>query len=99
MQPLSRHQKYLVLSDPTGIYIGHLDYLGKFLAQNKVLITQSQDKRTNETFDGISDFFKKERFEIFRVMCQDIYVPIAEPRQPQPLTPTASSLTNMCMCL
>jgi agmatine/peptidylarginine deiminase len=69
--------KYLVLTDPTNTYIGHIDCWGKFLAPNKVLIAQSQDKKTNEALDGISDFFKKEGFEIFRVMCQDIYVPTA----------------------
>jgi len=71
-------KKYIVLTDPTGTYIGHIDCWGKFLAPNKVLIAQSQDKKTNEAFDGISDFFKKEGFEVFRVMCQDIYVPIAD---------------------
>jgi agmatine/peptidylarginine deiminase len=71
-------KKYLVLTDPTGTYIGHVDCWGKFLTPNKVLIAQSQDKKTNEAFDGISDFFKKEGFEVFRVMCQDIYVPIAD---------------------
>ncbi len=71
-------KKYLVLTDPTGTYIGHIDCWGKFLAPNKVLIAQSQDKKTNEAFDGISDFFKQEGFEVFRVMCQDIYVPIAD---------------------
>lgn len=71
-------KKYIVLTDPTGTYIGHIDCWGKFLAPDKVLIAQSQDKKTNEAFDGISDFFKKEGFEVFRVMCQDIYVPIAD---------------------
>ncbi|MDO8454766.1 MAG: agmatine deiminase family protein, partial [Sulfurimonas sp.] len=70
--------KYIVLTDPTGTYIGHIDCWGKFLAPRKVLIAQSQDKKTNEAFDGIADFFQKEGFEVFRVMCQDMYVPIAD---------------------
>ncbi len=70
--------KYIVLTDPTGTYIGHIDCWGKFIAPKKVLIAQSQDKKTNEAFDGISDFFKKEGFEVFRVMCQNMYVPIAD---------------------
>ena len=40
-------KKYLVLTDPTGTYISHIDCWGKFLAQNKVFIAQSQDKKTN----------------------------------------------------
>lgn len=71
-------KKYLVLTDPTGTYIGHIDCWGKFLAPDKVLIAESQDKLTNKAFDGIAAFFKQEGFKVFRVMCQDVYIPIAD---------------------
>jgi len=70
--------KYIVLTDPTGTYIGHIDCWGKFLAPRKVLIAKSQDTVINNAFDGISAFFEEEGFEVSRVMCQDIYVPIAD---------------------
>lgn len=70
--------EYIVLTDPTGTYIGHIDCWGKFLAPKKVLIARSQDAATNEAFDGIASFFELRGFEVFRVMCQNIYVPIAD---------------------
>ncbi len=69
---------YHVLSDPTGTYIGHIDCWGKFLAENKVLIAQSEDKKINDALDSIVQSFKDEGFEVFRVLCQDIYVPVAD---------------------
>ena len=69
---------YHVLSDPTGTYIGHIDCWGKFLAEDKVLIASSQDKKTNLAFDAIATSFAKEGFKVFRVMCQDSYVPNAD---------------------
>lgn len=67
-----------MLTDPTGTYIGYIDCWGKFLAPKKVLIARSQDAATNEAFDGIASFFELRGFEVFRVMCQNIYVPIAD---------------------
>lgn len=71
-------QKYLVLTDPTGTYIGHIDCWGKFLASDKVLIARSQDKDINAAFDGIASFFESNKFKVSRVMCQRIYVQNAD---------------------
>jgi agmatine deiminase len=70
---------YHVLTDPSGTYIGHIDCWGKFLAPRKILIAQSQNQEINQAYDDISISFEKEGFEVYRVMCQDIYVPIADP--------------------
>lgn len=70
---------YHVLTDPSGTYIGHIDCWGKFLAPRKILIAQSQHKEINQAFDNIAKSFKQEGFEVYRVLCQDIYVPIADP--------------------
>ena len=69
-------RKYHVLSDPTGTYIGHIDCWGKFLAPRKVLIAKSQQADENAAFDKIAESFEQEGFEVFRVMCQDIYIPL-----------------------
>jgi len=71
--------KYHVLSDPTGTYIGHIDCWGKFLAKDKILIANSQDPEVDAAFDHIADSFKQEGFQVYRVMCQDIYVPLVNP--------------------
>ena len=68
-----------MLTDPSGTYIGHIDCWGKFLAPRKILIAQSQNQEINQAYDDISISFEKEGFEVYRVMCQDIYVPIADP--------------------
>ena len=70
---------YHVLADPTGTYIGHIDCWGKFLADDKVLIARSEDKATDKHLDAISESFAAEGFTVYRVMCQDIYVPSATP--------------------
>lgn len=70
--------KYHVLADPTGTYIGHIDCWGKYLSSSKVLIAQSQDKKINKGLDEISKSFEKEGFVVYRVMCQDVYIPIAD---------------------
>ncbi|WP_429553849.1 agmatine deiminase family protein [Paraburkholderia sp. MM5477-R1] len=69
---------YHVLSDPTGTYIEHIDCWGKFLAEDKVLVASSQDQKTNQAFDAIAASFEKEDFKVYRVLCQDIYVPNAK---------------------
>src|SRR5262249_45516397 len=63
----------------TGTYIGHIDCWGKFLADDKVLIARSEDKKTDKHFDSISESFAKEGFTVYRVLCQNIYVPSAVP--------------------
>lgn len=69
---------YHVLSDPTGSYIGHIDCWGKFLGEAKVLIAKSQDQKINEAFDAIASSFSDQGFTVYRVMCQDTYVQIAD---------------------
>lgn len=76
---------YHVLTDPTGTYIGHIDCWGKFLAKDKVLIARSQDDKANQAFDAIAKSFDDEGFQVYRVMCQDVYIPVAD----QPATTAA----------
>jgi agmatine deiminase len=77
--------EYIVLTDPSGTYIGHIDCWGKFLDNRKVLIAESEDERVNAAYDVIADFFVQNGFEAYRVLCQNIYVPIAD----QPATTAA----------
>lgn len=70
--------KYHVLTDPTGTYIGHIDCWGKYLSHDQVLIAQSQDKKINKAFDDIAQAFEDENYKVYRVMCQDVYIPIAD---------------------
>ena len=76
---------YHVLTDPSGTYIGHIDCWGKFLADRKILIAQSEDRNINEAYNKIAESFKKEGFEVYRVLCQNIYVPTVS----QPATTAA----------
>lgn len=69
---------YHVLPDPTGTYIGHIDCWGKFLAARKVLIADSEDPATSQKFGEIADSFTAQGFEVYRVMCQDVYIPGAD---------------------
>lgn len=66
---------YHVLSDPTGTYIGHIDCWGKFLDVNKVLVARSQNPKINLAFDKIADSFRKDGFEVYRLMCQNVHIP------------------------
>lgn len=66
---------YHVLTDPTGTYIGHVDCWGKFLSDDKVLVAHNEDAAIDEGLNEIADYFKKHGFEVYRVMCQNIYVP------------------------
>ena len=68
-----------VLSDPSGTYIGHIDCWGKFLAPRKVLLAQSEDPKINKAYNAIADSFKEEGFKVFRVMCQNLYIPNQDP--------------------
>jgi agmatine deiminase len=70
--------KYHVLTDPTGTYIGHIDCWGKFLSHDKVLIARSEDPDINKAFDDIAKSFKDDGFKVYRVMCQNRYVPVAD---------------------
>lgn len=69
---------YHALTDPTGTYIGHIDCWGKFLAEDKVLIARSQDPKIDAAFDAIAASFTEQGFRVYRVMCQDVYVPSAD---------------------
>lgn len=69
---------YHVLTDPSGTYIGHIDCWGKFLAPNKILIAKSEDPKVNEAFNNIALSFKKEGFEVYRVLCQNVFIPNAD---------------------
>ncbi len=78
LQQLNRFmgvQSYHVLSDPTGTYIGHIDCWGKFLADDKILIAQSQDEATNRAFDRIAQSFVEDGFRVYRTMVQEMYIP------------------------
>lgn len=70
--------KYHVLTDPSGTYIGHIDCWGKFLSDDDVLIAQSDDEQTNRAFDGIAQSFSDDGFNVHRVLCQDMYVPVSD---------------------
>lgn len=89
-------KEYMVLTDPTGTYIGHIDCWGKFLAADKVLIAKSQDPVINAAFDDIAAYFEEKKFQIYRVMCQDVYIPNAD----EPSTTAAytnSLILNNCV--
>ena len=79
---------YHVLTDPSGTYIGHIDCWGKFLAANKILIAQSENSKINDSYNSIAQYFVEKKFEVYRVLCQNIYVPIAD--QPD----TTAAYTN-----
>lgn len=70
---------YHVLTDPSGTYIGHIDCWGKFLAPRKVLIAKSETEDVNKAYDKIAETFKKQGFTVYRVMCQDVFIPMADP--------------------
>jgi len=72
-------KKYHVITDPSGTYIGHIDCWGKFLARDKVLIAKSEDQKVNEAYDAIDKYFTSEKFKVYRVMCQNMYIPAADP--------------------
>lgn len=66
--------EYHVLTDPTGTYIGHIDCWGKFLADDKVLIAQSQNAEINNAFDLIAQSFEEDGFSVYRVMAPQMYI-------------------------
>jgi Porphyromonas-type peptidyl-arginine deiminase len=68
---------YHVLTDPSGTYIGHIDCWGKFLAPRKILIAQSEDATIKAAYDKIAESFEQEGFTVYRVLCQDIFIPNA----------------------
>ncbi|AGN70735.1 agmatine deiminase family protein [Paenibacillus caseinilyticus] len=82
---------YHVFTDPTGTYIGHIDCWGKFLADRKVLIAKSEDPKANVALDSITKSLEDEGFEVYRVLCQNIYVP-AENDEPATTAPYTNSL-------
>lgn len=80
---------YHVLADPTGTYIGHIDCWGKFLSDTKVLIAQSENEDINHGLDKIAEYFAEHGFEVYRVLCQNVYVP-QEPEE----SATTAAYTN-----
>lgn len=88
---------YHVLTDPTGTYIGHIDCWGKFLADDKILIAQSEDEAINAGLDEISEYFQKQGFEVFRVLCQNLYVPAQEDGPATTAAYTNSLILNKCV--
>lgn len=76
---------YHVFTDPSGTYIGHIDCWGKFLSDNKVLIARSDVEEINRHFDGIAAYLGQHDFQVFRVLCQHLYIP----HQDDPLTTAA----------
>lgn len=89
-------QEYHVLTDPTGTYIGHIDCWGKFLADDKVLIAESQDPAINKAFDNIAQSFANDGFRVFRVMVQDMYIPGTD-NGPTTAAYTNSLILNKCV--
>lgn len=84
---------YHVLADPTGTYIGHIDCWGKFLSDTKVLIAENEDKDINEGLNEIADYFSQHGFEVYRVMCQNIYVP----QEPEEAATTAAYTNSLIL--
>lgn len=76
---------YHVFTDPSGTYIGHIDCWGKFLADNKVLIARSDVEAIDRHFDTIAAYLQERNFQVYRVMCQHLYIP----HQDEPLTTAA----------
>lgn len=71
--------RYHVLTDPTGTYIGHIDCWGKFLADKKILIGDSEDAAVSKALGAIAKSFEKEGFAVTRVMCPNVFIPQADP--------------------
>lgn len=83
--------KYLVFIDPTGTYIGHIDCWAKFLSDNKVLVAKSEDQVVNKGLDDIANYFSQSGFTVYRVLCQNIYIPNEE-FEPATTAPYTNSL-------
>jgi agmatine/peptidylarginine deiminase len=81
---------YHVLSDPTGTYIGHIDCWGKFLDDHTVLIAEPDNEKIKIGLNHIATQFKEWEFHVFRVKCQDIYLPQVAP----PDNATTAAYTN-----
>ncbi|MDN3610422.1 agmatine deiminase family protein [Vibrio ostreicida] len=88
--------KYMALVDPSGTYIGHIDCWSKFLSEDTVLLARSDDPKTNKGYDQLEKLYIDNGFRVFRVLCQNIYVPQAD----QPATTAAytnSLILNKCV--
>lgn len=70
---------YHVLTDPSGTYIGHIDCWGKFLAPRKILIAESEDPKINEAYSAIAATFESNGFDVYRALCQRMYIPGSDP--------------------
>ncbi|MDR0983944.1 MAG: agmatine deiminase family protein [Ruminococcus sp.] len=66
--------KYLVCTDPTGTYIGHIDCFAKFLSDDKIILGKVDDPKANEGLDKISDFFTENGFTVYRVHAPNVYI-------------------------
>ncbi|MBP0017027.1 MAG: agmatine deiminase family protein [Cyanobacteria bacterium SBLK] len=66
--------KYHVITDPSGTYIGHIDCWAKFLADDKIIIAESPNRKINDAYDDIADFFEEQGFHVTRVFCPNILI-------------------------
>jgi agmatine deiminase len=89
--------KYHVLTDPTGTYIGHIDCWGKYLAADKILIAQSQDPAVNKQLDTIAEYFSSLKYTVYRVMCQNVYIPDSDDEPATTAAYTNSLILNNCV--
>jgi agmatine/peptidylarginine deiminase len=67
--------RYLVLTDPSGTYIGHIDCWAKLLDRRSVLIARSPDPAIDKAYDGIAAEFAALDFTVHRVLCPLVDVP------------------------
>ena len=81
-------KKYRALVDPTGTYIGHIDCWAKFLSSDSILIAKSEDSTVNKGLDRIAAHFENQGYTVFRILCQDIYLP------GNPASVTTAAYTN-----
>jgi len=96
--------RYYVLADPTGTYIGHIDCWGKFLAKDVLILAETEDETINQGLSEIEAFFTTELeklgdapFKVTRVKCPDIYVP-NDDSEPATTAPYTNSLIlNKCV--
>ncbi len=73
-------QNYMITADPLGAYIKHIDCWGKFLAPDKVIITQvpQSDPRYND-YEAVAQIFANQNcsygypFEVVRVQAPSQY--------------------------
>ncbi len=97
-------KRYYALADPTGTYIGHIDCWGKFLAENVLILAETDDETINKGLSEIEAFFTTELeklgdvpFKVARVRCPDIYVPEDDSTPATTAPYTNSLILNKCV--